>query len=113
MILITGGTGTSGVPIVQALLDRGERVRVLARDPLKAAQLLGDDVELARGDFNDEQSLEAAMEDVERALLLSSPTPDTVAVQSRFIDVAKRAGVRHVVKFSAAGCAAGLAGSVL
>jgi len=23
MILITGGTGTSGVPIVQALLDRG------------------------------------------------------------------------------------------
>lgn len=107
MILITGGTGNSGVPIVQALLERGERVRVLARDPVKGAQLLGDDVELARGDFNDEQSLAAAMDDVERALLNSSPTPDLVECQNRFIDVAKRSGVRHVVKFSAAGARPG------
>lgn len=109
MILITGGTGTSGVPIVQALLERGQRVRVLARDPIKAAKLLGNDVELARGDFNDEQLLEAAMEGVERALLNSSPTPDLVESQSRFVDVAKRAGVRHVVKFSAVGARPGAA----
>jgi uncharacterized protein YbjT (DUF2867 family) len=107
MILITGATGTSGVPIVNALLDRGEDVRVLARDPEKAVKLLGEDVEIARGDFNDPQSLESAMEDVDRALLNSAPTPDLVQVQSTFIDVAKRAGVKHVVKFSAAGARPG------
>lgn len=103
MILLTGGTGTSGVPIVNALLDRGEDVRVLARDPEKAVKLLGDDVEIARGDFNDPLSLEAALEGVDRALLNSAPTPDLVNVQSAFIDVAKRVGVKHVVKFSAIG----------
>jgi uncharacterized protein YbjT (DUF2867 family) len=107
MILITGGTGTSGVPIARALLDRGQRVRVLARDPQKAAKLLGDDAELARGDFNDEQSLDAAMDGVERALLNSSPTPDLVESQNRFIDAAKRAGVRHIVKLSAVGARPG------
>jgi uncharacterized protein YbjT (DUF2867 family) len=107
MILITGGTGTSGVPIVNALLDRGQDVRVLARDPEKAVKLLGNDVEITRGDFNDPQSLEAATEDVDRVLLNSAPTPDLVKVQSAFIDVAKRAGVEHVVKFSAVGARPG------
>ena len=51
MILVTGGTGTSGQPIVKALLDRGQRIRVLARDPAKAAVNLGDDVDIARGDL--------------------------------------------------------------
>jgi uncharacterized protein YbjT (DUF2867 family) len=107
MILLTGATGTSGVPIVNALLDRGEEVRVLARDPEKAVKLLGNDAEIARGDFNDPQTLEAAMEDVDRALLNSAPTPDLVKVQNTFIDVATRVGVKHVVKFSAIGARPG------
>ena len=45
MILVTGGTGNSGVPIVEALLEHAARVRVLARDPEKAAHLLGNEVE--------------------------------------------------------------------
>jgi len=107
MILVTGGTGQSGIPIVHALLDRGQDVRVLARDPEKAAKLLGDDVEITRGDLNDPSSLEAAMEDVERALLNSGPAPDVVKVQNTFVDVAKRAGVKHVVKFSVSGARPG------
>ena len=101
MILITGATGTSGVPIVKALLDRAERVRAMVRDVAKAATLFGEEVEIARGDLSDPQSIEAAMEDVDRALLNSSPTPDLVDVQSAFINAAKRSGVKHVVKFSA------------
>src|SRR5205814_2267538 len=95
MILITGGTGTSGVPIVQAVLALGERPRVLARDPLKAAKLLGDEVEISRGDLNDPQSLDAAMEDVDRALLLSAPAQDQIQLQKNFIDAAARNRVRH------------------
>jgi uncharacterized protein YbjT (DUF2867 family) len=101
MILITGGTGTSGVPIVKALLARAERVRVLTRDVAKAATLFGEEVEIARGDLSDPQSIEAAMDDVDRALLNSSPTANLVELQSAFIDAAKRCGVKHVVKFSA------------
>jgi uncharacterized protein YbjT (DUF2867 family) len=103
MILITGGTGTSGQPIVQALLDRGERVRALSRDPEKAAKTLGDDIEIARGDFSDPASLEAAMEGVDRAMLIVASLPDQPAMESAFIDAAKRAGVEHIVKFSAVG----------
>ena len=105
MILITGGTGTSGRPIVEAVLERGEQVRVLARDPVKAADQLGAEVEIARGDFSDPQSLDAAMEGVERALLLSPPSNQLVAMEQAFVDTAKRAGVKHVVKFSAYGAA--------
>jgi uncharacterized protein YbjT (DUF2867 family) len=50
-------------------------------------------------------SLEAALEGIDAALLLSAPTPDTVEVQQRFVDAAKRAGVGRVVKFSATGAA--------
>jgi uncharacterized protein YbjT (DUF2867 family) len=103
MILVTGATGTSGVPIVQALLYRGERVRVLARDPQKAAKLLGENVEIAGGDLNDVASVEAAMEDVDRALLNSAPSLDLVQMQSNFVDAARRGNVKHVVKFSAMG----------
>ena len=97
MILITGGTGNSGQPIVKALLDRGERLRVLARDPAKAAVELGDEVEIARGDFTDPMSIEAAMEDVERALLLSPPSNRLVEFERAFVDAATKCGVRASV----------------
>jgi uncharacterized protein YbjT (DUF2867 family) len=102
MILVTGGTGTSGVPIVEALLEHAARVRVLARDPEKAAHLLGDEVEIARGDLGDVHSIEAAMEGCDRALLNSSPDHKLVEQQGNFIKAAKRAGVEYVVKFSMA-----------
>src|SRR2546423_1889470 len=110
MILITGGTGNSGQPIVKALLDRGERLRALARDPAKAAVELGDEVEIARGDFSDPMSIEAAMEGVERALLLSPPSNRLVEFERAFVDAAKKSGVKRVVKFSAFGADANAPG---
>jgi len=106
MILITGGTGTSGKAIVQELSATGAEFRVMVRNPDKAqdiAALRG--AHLVKGDFTDESSLRAVLYGVERALLLSNPAEDQVQVQSRFISVAKQAGVRHIVKFSSAGAA--------
>src|SRR5262245_26038390 len=103
MILITGATGKSGQEIVKALLDHDMIPRVLARDPAKAAMLLGDDVEIARGDFSDPSSVEAAMEGVEKALLLSPPSNQLVDIERDFIAVAKKSSVRHIVKLSAFG----------
>src|SRR5438046_5370059 len=101
MILVTGATGTTGKEIVAALLQRTSDVRVMARDPQKAAQLLGPDIEISRGDFTDPASLQAAMENVDHALLLSPPDQQMVEHQSNFIRAAKSAGVHHVVKLSA------------
>ena len=38
-IFVTGGTGAVGTPLVRALLARGDRVLLLARDPARAAAL--------------------------------------------------------------------------
>ena len=48
MILVAGGTGRLGTVLVRRLLAREETVRVLTRDPRRAAHLPG--AEVAVGD---------------------------------------------------------------
>ncbi len=104
MILITGATGTSGVEIVKLLSQRGVKFRALVRNPSKAEAISGlPGVQIVKGDLSEPASLAPALEGVERALFLSSPAADQAKIQGNFIDAAKRAGVRHVVKFSAGG----------
>ena len=45
-------------------------------------------------------SLGAALDGVDRVLMISAPLMDMVETQTTFIDAAKAAGVRHVIKFS-------------
>ncbi len=49
-VLVTGATGKVGNALAAALLERGEEVRVLVRDPDRAASVLPSGVEVARGD---------------------------------------------------------------
>jgi uncharacterized protein (TIGR01777 family) len=44
-VAVTGATGTIGRALVRALLDRGDDVAVLSRNPQKAREALGDEVE--------------------------------------------------------------------
>lgn len=62
MILVVGGTGYLGRELVQLLVARGERVRVLARDPNKAD--LPDGVERVAGDVRDGAAVARALEGV-------------------------------------------------
>jgi len=104
MILVTGATGTTGREIVGELRRLGVvGVRALVRDPARAAFIREAEFETAEGDFDRPETLGAALEGVERVLLLTPPTPQTFAQQSAFVEAARRAGVRHVVKFSAIG----------
>ncbi len=50
MILVTGATGNVGRELVPQLLDAGQKVRVLVRDPAKVEHL-GPEVERAHGDL--------------------------------------------------------------
>ncbi len=55
--LVTGATGLVGYSIVQSLLKRGQKVRVLVRSVEKAKKLLPENVEIVKGDILDKESL--------------------------------------------------------
>ena len=103
MILLTGGTGTAGREISKALERMGVRHRLLVRNLAKAAASASSHVDLVEGDLSRPETLVAALEGVEKALLLTAASPDATLQERSFIGAAKRAGVRHVVKFSAYG----------
>ncbi len=63
-ILITGATGFIGRRLTRYLLMRGECVRVLARNPAKARELFGEDVEISPGDVCDSAAVEKACRDI-------------------------------------------------
>jgi nucleoside-diphosphate-sugar epimerase len=59
--LVTGATGFVGSHVLDALLDRGERVRALVRDSKKAQAIRDRGVEVVEGDLLDPSSLGAAV----------------------------------------------------
>jgi UDP-glucose 4-epimerase len=111
--LVTGGAGFIGSHIATALVERGDRVRVL--DDLSTGfrhnlAHLADNVELIEGDVADLATVAAAVEGVEcvfhQAALGSVPRSverplDTHAAcvtgTVNLLDAARRAGVRRVV----------------
>src|SRR3990170_2888497 len=64
--LVTGGSGFVGNRLARALIERGDRVRALVRDPARAADLSALGVEVVQGDLTDEASLRRALEGVDR-----------------------------------------------
>jgi nucleoside-diphosphate-sugar epimerase len=64
--LVTGGSGFVGNRLARALVERGDRVRALVRDPTGAPDLSAVGVELVQGDMKDEASLRRAVEGVDR-----------------------------------------------
>jgi nucleoside-diphosphate-sugar epimerase len=59
-VLVTGATGKVGNAVARALVERGDEVRAVVRDPDQAAPTLPDGIELVRGDVTDRGSLDAA-----------------------------------------------------
>jgi uncharacterized protein YbjT (DUF2867 family) len=101
MILVTGATGLNGRELVRRLSARGVPVRALVRDVAKAAALAAlPHVEIAGGDMARPDTLAGPLRGVDRAMLISSSDPMMLDVQSNFIDAARKAGVKHVVKLS-------------
>src|SRR5262245_43377708 len=103
MILVTGATGTNGRVAVQLLLRAGAAVRAMVQDTAKAADLAQAGAQVVAADFDIPEMLRAALEGVERCLLLSAVDQRLVEREARFVEAAKKAGVRHLVKFSAIG----------
>src|SRR5919199_6775597 len=103
MLLVTGATGTTGSEVLRALKDREVPARALVRDETKAHHLRDLGFEPATGDLGDPRTLRPALEGVERAYLVSPSGPMQSELEQTFIETAKEAGVRHIVKLSVIG----------
>src|SRR5947208_13860238 len=100
MILVTGATGQHGTALLRLLAARGVAARALVRNPAKAGAIAAlPHVEIVHGDMARPDTLATALRGIGRAILISSATPDMQEVQTNFIDAARGAGVKHVVKF--------------
>lgn len=100
MILVTGATGTVGSATVAALRAKDVDLRVASRFPERAMALGVPAVEL---DWERPETLAGAVAGVEKAFLLTPVTNQLGSMTRAFVDAAKQAGVRHVVKLSAMG----------
>ena len=96
MILVTGASGTVGSEVVKALGGTGARVRAGYRTrPRNIPQ----GVESVGVDFDDRDTVAAALMGVETVFLLSN----MVDPERKVVDEAKRAGVKRIVKLSVNG----------
>ncbi|SFJ00225.1 NmrA family NAD(P)-binding protein [Bradyrhizobium sp. Gha] len=97
-ILVAGATGRVGRHVVQQLVERGAKVRVLTRDPAKAD--VPSSVDVAKGDLLDIDSSRAAFDGVRTLFLLNAVTGDEFTQAIITLNIAREAGVERVVYLS-------------
>jgi uncharacterized protein YbjT (DUF2867 family) len=100
LILLTGVTGKTGGETAKQLLAKGVKFRALVRNEAKAADLRAAGVELVVGDIADPDVVRRALQGVEKALLVLPNGRTQEASEKQFTDLAKAAGLRHLVKMS-------------
>lgn len=103
MILVTGATGRIGQELLRELSVARVPFRALARSAGKAEAVREAGGEAVVGDVADPASLRAALSGAQKLFLLTPSSPAQPGVESRAAEEAKKAGVRHIVKLSAAG----------
>ena len=97
-VLVIGGTGFVGRRVVAALTAAGLPVRCLVRDPGRAGNLVGERVEVVRGDMLDARAVSAAAQTVRAVIVCVHTLSRQPARQAGhdFIDV-EEAGAGNVI----------------
>jgi uncharacterized protein YbjT (DUF2867 family) len=98
-VLVLGATGTVGRPVVQALLGRGDRVRILTRNPDKAGPF-GATVEVKAADLTKPETLGPAFAGMDGLFLLNGVTMTETQEGLAALEWAKRTGVKKLVYLS-------------
>ena len=99
-ILVTGATGNTGSPLVVQLTQRGAAMRVMVRGPGDAAKFDQARVSVVVADFDDAQSINAALDGIGQAYLVTPSSEKAAEQQMRFAEIAVDAGVQHLVILS-------------
>ncbi len=100
--LVIGASGRVGGEVVRLLLEKGEKVRAAARDPL--SRRFPDLVEVVKFDFDRPESFASALKGVHKVFLVARPgdnQSDRAAMP--LIDEAKKQDIRLIVNLTAMG----------
>lgn len=96
MILVTGGTGKLGTAVIDQLLKKttASQIAALVRDESKAADLKNKGVSVHVGDYEDTDSLDKAMQGIDKVLLISGGgAHNGIRQHQNVVDAAKKANV--------------------
>lgn len=110
MIVITTPTGTIGKQILENLLESGQPIRVIVRDPSRLPPQSHKRVEVVQGSHGDIDVVDTAFSGAQAVFWLVPPDPLAKSIQAAYVDFTrpacqalKRHGVRRVVGVSALG----------
>ena len=110
MIVITGATGKTGSAVAEALIAKGQKVRVIGRDAAKLKGLTAKGAEAAVGDLGDRAFLTKTFKGADAVYVLIPPNfgvADFGAYQKQIgesiVAAIKGSGVKYVVHLSSQG----------
>ena len=117
MIVVTAPTGHIGSQLVDDLLDSGEPVRVIVRDPSRLSAKARSHVEVVKGSHSDGTVVDKAFEGADSVFWLPPPDPKAASMAAVYVDFTRpacaaftRQGVKRVVAISALGHGTPMAG---
>lgn len=110
-VFVTGGTGQTGANLCEQLIQRGDEVKALVRNPNEAAALAAIGVELVQGDITDADDVLRASKGCDAAIhsaaLLGGSSQDINDFRAvnydgtvNVLDAGKAHGMRRVVALS-------------
>ncbi len=110
MIVITTPTGNIGHQVLENILDSGEPIRVIARDPSRLSPQARERVEIVAGSHSDADVVEQAFAGADSVFWLTPPNPRAESLEAAYVDFTRPAcaafesqGVKRVVRVSALG----------
>ncbi len=108
-IIVFGGTGHYGLPIVKKLVEKGESVKVLSRNAHHAKSKLGNKVEIIEGDVTRKETIIESLKNVKALVICLSAAKRKLIRKIKAIeydavlmimDEAKKANINRLVYLS-------------
>jgi uncharacterized protein YbjT (DUF2867 family) len=110
MIVVTTPTGLIGHQVLENLLDRGQPIRVIVRDPSRLPLRTLRRIEVFQGSHGDVDTVNKAFAGADAVFWLVPPDPHAESVEAAYVDFTRPAtdalrsqGVKRVVGVSALG----------
>src|SRR5580704_8310970 len=86
MIVVTTPTGTIGQQVLKNLLDSGEAIRVIARDPTRLPTKTRERVEVIQGSHGDIDVVNKAFQGADAVFWLVPPDFQAKSVNAAYLD---------------------------
>jgi len=110
VIVVTAPTGLIGHQVLKNVLDHGEAIRVIARDPSRLPSQIRARVEVVQGSHGDSDVVNKAFAGAEAVFWLVPPDPRARSVEAAYVDFTRPAceaikskGVKRVVDIAPLG----------